>query len=124
MDSSPDQTTVLDVKVDALHHKIEQLSQKASEILSEIKVNASSEQRHSQAGFGSDRYSFQSRSSYSAAMEHKDVLSDSNYADSDGQSGDRVMTPEIQIQRLTAQLTAAYNRIAALEEQLLSRRIH
>jgi len=28
------------------------------------------------------------------------------------------------VQRLTAQLTAAYNRIAALEEQLLARRIH
>lgn len=34
------------------------------------------------------------------------------------------MQPEAQIQRLTAQLTAAYNRIAALEEQLLSRRLH
>lgn len=33
------------------------------------------------------------------------------------------MLPEAQIQRLTAQLTAAYNRIAALEEQLLSRRL-
>jgi len=30
---------------------------------------------------------------------------------------------EGQIQRLTAQLTAAYNRIAALEEQLLSQRL-
>jgi len=33
------------------------------------------------------------------------------------QSGEKELTPEIQIQRLTAQLTAAYNRIAALEEQ-------
>ena len=32
------------------------------------------------------------------------------------------LSPQIQIQRLTAQLTAAYNRIAALEEQLLARR--
>jgi hypothetical protein len=32
------------------------------------------------------------------------------------------LSPQIQIQRLTAQLTAAYNRIAALEEQLLSKR--
>lgn len=31
---------------------------------------------------------------------------------------------DVQIQRLTAQLTAAYNRIAALEEQLLAQRIH
>jgi hypothetical protein len=32
------------------------------------------------------------------------------------------LTPQVQIQRLTAQLTAAYNRIAALEEQLLAKR--
>jgi hypothetical protein len=32
------------------------------------------------------------------------------------------LSPQIKIQRLTAQLTAAYNRIAALEEQLLSKR--
>lgn len=32
------------------------------------------------------------------------------------------LSPEFQIQRLTAQLTAAYNRIAALEEQLLAKR--
>ena len=32
------------------------------------------------------------------------------------------LAPQIQIQRLTAQLTAAYNRIAALEEQFLARR--
>ncbi len=31
--------------------------------------------------------------------------------------------PEAQIQRLSAQLTAAYNRIAALEEQLLAQRL-
>lgn len=33
------------------------------------------------------------------------------------------ITAEAQVQRLTAQLTAAYNRIAALEEQLLAQRI-
>ncbi len=32
------------------------------------------------------------------------------------------LSPQIQIQRLTAQLTVAYNRIAALEEQLLAKR--
>jgi len=37
-------------------------------------------------------------------------------------SNGRMLSPEAQIQRLTAQLTAAYNRIAALEEQLMSRR--
>lgn len=34
----------------------------------------------------------------------------------------RTLSPEAQVQRLTAQLTAAYNRIADLEEQLLFKR--
>jgi hypothetical protein len=33
-----------------------------------------------------------------------------------------ILSPQVQIQRLTAQLTAAYTRIAALEEQLLAKR--
>ncbi|MGQ9836564.1 MAG: hypothetical protein ACUVRV_01010 [Cyanobacteriota bacterium] len=33
------------------------------------------------------------------------------------------IAPEAQVQRLSAQLTAAYNRIAALEEQLLAQRL-
>lgn len=33
------------------------------------------------------------------------------------------LAPEVQVQRLSAQLTAAYNRIAALEEQLLAQRL-
>ena len=57
-------------------------------------------------------------------MEHKDVLADGNCLDRNRQSGEKQLTPEVQIQRLTAQLTAAYNRIAALEEQLLAQRIH
>ncbi len=53
-------------------------------------------------------------------MSSKDVLSDvQSYQP--GNNG-RVLSPEAQIQRLTGQLTAAYNRIAALEEQLLSKR--
>nr|WP_238718269.1 hypothetical protein [Petrachloros mirabilis] len=54
---------------------------------------------------------------------HKDVLVDSEQPDL-GDRSERVLSPEIQIQRLTAQLTAAYNRIAVLEEQLLAQRAH
>lgn len=53
----------------------------------------------------------------------KDILIDDRYSSSSHQNFEREMTPETQIQRLMAQLTAAYNRIADLEEQLLSRRI-
>ena len=62
--------------------------------------------------------------------EHKDILVDRDYWEHDnyhyGNSNQHQpyqsrISSEVQIQRLTAQLTAAYNRIAALEEQLLSR---
>ena len=58
------------------------------------------------------------------ALEHKDVLVDNDYLNLEKQGAEKDLSPEIQIQRLTAQLTAAYNRIAALEEQLLAQRTH
>lgn len=57
-------------------------------------------------------------------MEHKDILLDEIYIERDNNTKERQLSPELQVQRLTAQLTAAYNRIAALEEQLLAQRIH
>lgn len=58
-------------------------------------------------------------------MEHKDVLIDGNNEITNSHhNSDKALSADIQVQRLTAQLTAAYNRIAALEEQLLARRIH
>jgi len=59
-------------------------------------------------------------------MGHKDVLMD----ESDWkqvfelESEPQVISSELQVRRLTAQVTAAYNRIAALEEQLLAHRSH
>lgn len=53
----------------------------------------------------------------------KDVLSDEEEMTSRPPSANgKVLPLEVQVQRLTAQLTAAYNRIAALEEQLMARR--
>lgn len=56
--------------------------------------------------------------------EHKDILNDVLYSEMNYQIGGQEITPEIQIQRLTAQLTAAYHRIAALEDQLLQERVY
>jgi|GEM_PF-2744256 hypothetical protein len=52
-------------------------------------------------------------------LHHKDVLEDD---DSFGleRTTNSAVPAEMQVRRLMAQLTAAYNRIAALEEQLLS----
>ena len=53
------------------------------------------------------------------SLHHKDVLEDD---DSFGleRTTNSAVPAEMQVRRLMAQLTAAYNRIAALEEQLLS----
>jgi hypothetical protein len=54
---------------------------------------------------------------------HQDVLVDNET--SSYRQQETMLSPQSQIQRLTAQLTVAYSRIAALEEQLLARqRIH
>jgi hypothetical protein len=123
MDSVQDQMSHLNTKVDALHEITEQLRDQITVILSELKLATGSRSPVSPAGVNTGRYSYQTRHHFNNDMEHKDVLMDDNYPESDFQSGDRVLAPEVQIQRLTAQLTAAYNRIAALEEQLLSRRV-
>lgn len=116
------QVNILTTKVEALSERIEQLSAKVSEVVVECKFGADQINRSEQRGIGGYR-SYASYSSMDASMEHKDVLVDSDTPDTSTQ-GDRQLSPEIQIQRLTAQLTAAYNRIAALEEQLLSKRVH
>jgi hypothetical protein len=56
-------------------------------------------------------------------IAQQDVLIDSSGVEiSHHQIKEQDLSPQVQIQRLTAQLTAAYNRIAALEEQLLAKR--
>lgn len=122
MDLLQSQMAILNSKVDALQQSVEQLGSQTSTILSELEVTRS-ERSNSQLNISSSRYATHNRT-MNGEMEHKDVLSDFSYPESDSQSGERSLSPEVQIQRLTAQLTAAYNRIAALEEQLLAKRIH
>lgn len=120
MDTLQEQVNLLSTKVDALTQRIEQLSEKVSNVATECKFGVDQISRseskpqagRSHLGHGSD-----------ASLEHKDVLVDTDTLDS-STHGEKHFSPEIQIQRLTAQLTAAYNRIAALEEQLLSKRVH
>lgn len=65
------------------------------------------------------------RSDSPQELRHKDILEDdTHHSDSDLVLQNHYLAPDMQVQRLTAQLTAAYNRIAALEEQLLSQRTY
>jgi len=117
------QVTLLTQKVDALHQVIDQVNYRVTEILS-------SSQSHSEAGvLIDDGVSVPSEPPGhmhrgEALLMHKDILMDSVYLESETTNEESTLSPEIQIQRLTAQLTAAYNRIAALEEQLLASRVH
>lgn len=122
MDSIQKQVVAINHKIDGLYHIIEQLNQKVSEVASENRQNSI---KGGNDPLSNGRYRYSSQSGVSSGMEHKDVLIDGNGIDKlSHQSSEKDLSPEIQIQRLTAQLTAAYNRIAALEEQLLARRIH
>ncbi len=117
------QVTVLTQQVDALYKLIENLSEKLLDSANETKLN---QQRNDGSGTveNDNTSSYQSYSRLNALLEHKDVLLDDSYFDKNSQSLEKELTKDIQIQRLTAQLTAAYHRIAALEEQLLSKRIY
>lgn len=124
MDPLQKQVITLSHKVDALYQIVDQLSGRVSEALSECRLAPIQGTNGYLEVDGTRRYPASGYSSINPAMEHKDVLADGACLDTHRQSGEKGLSPEIQIQRLTAQLTAAYNRIAALEEQLLAQRIH
>lgn len=121
METLQTQVSTLTHKVDELYQVVEILNSKISEAISEGDVGAKANLK-SVLNEASSHYS--SHSVLNIAFEHKDVLADSNYLERNSLNSEQNIAPEIQIQRLTAQLTAAYNRIAALEEQLLAQRIH
>ncbi len=116
------QILTLGHKVDALYEVIEQLDSKVSQTFSECSLARTEAKDNYLENNDAGRYPLKKQ--INTELEHKDVLADGIYLDMNPQAGDKLVTPEIQIQRLTAQLTAAYNRIAALEEQLLLKRIH
>ncbi|MFM7219736.1 MAG: hypothetical protein ACKO21_05930 [Nodosilinea sp.] len=122
MDSIQAQVVVLTDKVDALHKMIDQINAQISIIL------ATAQEASSEASYlipaVQDHGQFYNQSLLDAVCEHKDVLVDSAYIAMDRHPHQANFSQDIQIQRLTAQLTAAYNRIAALEEQLLATRVH
>jgi regulator of replication initiation timing len=121
MESVQKQVIVLSAKIDALHQVVDQLHQKVAELLENAAAPATPAKLNEG---GHPPFLSHSRALLENSMEHKDVLADATHLDSAYQSGSKQLAPEVQIQRLTAQLTAAYNRIADLEEHLLSQRIH
>lgn len=115
MNGLQQQITSLDHKVDRLHEIVESLSKQIA-ILATDKGHKPPQESLEMVGF--------SELSDNILYDHKDILRDHGGKQAPTVNGDSPFSDEIQIRRLTAQLTAAYNRIAALEEQILTYRIH
>jgi hypothetical protein len=108
------QLTAVNANIDAMHQKIEVISTQIAELL----TSNHSGESHSPLSSPSRTVTYPSTPS-----GHRDVLADEDHMALNEERG-KSMSQELQMQRLMAQLTAAYNRIAALEEQLLAQRIH
>ena len=115
MDQLQQQIGELEGKVDQLHYTVEQLSGQIATLTLKQRSDSQSDTAAAQLAPTPIHKRFNS------AMEHKDILVDGSSWEGDANEG---LSPDTQIRRLTAQLTAAYNRIATLEEQLFDCRIH
>ncbi len=122
MDTLQKQLSILSNKVDGLYQLIEQLSDRIGDVVSECQKTDQANRADSEMTVGHRAYRVQSY--FESTMEHKDVLIDNDSLEASFQLSERQVSPEIQIQRLTAQLTAAYSRMAALEDQLIAKRVH
>ncbi len=124
MDALQQQINELNYKVNQLHHIVEQVSQQLTTLAAspETEVNTYPDSvplvpspNPTPKPLGKTHGQFK------LVMEHKDILLD----DREGETliapeGKVILSRDLQVRRLTAQLTAAYNRIAALEEQLMA----
>ncbi|MEO0542081.1 MAG: hypothetical protein AAFZ80_14620 [Cyanobacteria bacterium P01_A01_bin.105] len=120
MDIVPEKVTHLSNRVDTLQQLLEQIDCKVSDLL--MRQDTTDDVGHPK--FGVSPPERMVANGLEEAFDHKDILNDEPHFGLDQLTGNQSLSPEIQVQRLTAQLTAAYNRIAALEEQLLTHRTH
>ncbi|TVQ55762.1 MAG: hypothetical protein EA366_10450 [Spirulina sp. DLM2.Bin59] len=126
MDILQKQLLALDCKVDALHRLVEQLSHRLN--LALINPSTMVSPPIPPAPFPHPLASAimaPEPNDEDDGLSHKDVLPDTQRGREtipDYNTTEQSLSPELQVRRLTAQVTAAYNRIAALEEQLLAQR--
>lgn len=120
------QIMMLMEKIESMSHALERLNSKFSSLESQPGSSHPPAEEIRLPERAASSHSYTHEFSDLPIWDHKDVLVDDDYdnhRDMSESRSDAYLSPELQVQRLTAQLTAAYNRIAALEEQLLSQRI-
>lgn len=123
MDVVQKQMLDLNDKVDSLHRLVEQLTDKVTGIAAfQARYQSGDSGAAASSGINQSPVAFNRTVNrvVDPSMTHKDILSDEPQFEGDKSSSAHTLSPEIQIQRLTAQLTAAYNRMAALEEQIMA----
>ncbi|AFZ34243.1 hypothetical protein Sta7437_0648 [Stanieria cyanosphaera PCC 7437] len=122
----------LQLQIREINQKIDQLHQMVERLSSQVNTLMAAKQKHSEPIAYSlaavSQLSNKSAGSHyetgDYSLAHKDILVDDDRSQPNPTATkEQELSPDIQIRRLTAQLTAAYNRIAALEEQLLTYRI-
>lgn len=124
MDSLDTEVKFLVHQVAALYEMVAQINTKMSLVLAEHELIKSPELDPHKLDIKEHKM-YGRRVTFEPSEEHKDVLVESKSSvNTSIQYLEPELTPDIQVQRLTAQLTAAYNRIAALEERLLAEKIH
>lgn len=123
---NPLQTQIgtLNQKVDQLHQLIERISLQVNALKADKEQSIGDSEYSLSVGSHLKSHSSSRYQERNNSLTHKDILVDDNNEHSSiNATKEQDLSPDIQIRRLTAQLTAAYNRIAALEEQLLACRI-
>jgi hypothetical protein len=129
METIQQELSTLHLKVDRLFQLIETLNARVSDGLSsglphELEPGADGDEQTPALRHKYQNLYARERETQIEDKEDKDLISDRSILNINSHSHrHKDFSPEAQIQRLTAQLTAAYNRIAALEEQLLARRV-
>jgi hypothetical protein len=124
MDGLQQQINEINQKVDQLHHIVEQLTQQTIGLSGQYDPMMTSRRYSVPTRPHLNPTPLPTHGKLKSVMEHKDILMDDRASDSlVTTDGETIITTDIQVLRLTAQLTAAYNRIAALEEQLLACRM-
>jgi len=125
--SLEEQIQALNFKVDQLHRIVLDLSQQIRTLTDKQPIFFTSHDFQSSAPIDRHHVSLASSSEAIEQVDshiiHKDILIDEDDNLSFwGLQNEQPLTAEIQIHRLMAQVTAAYHRIAALEEQLMAQR--
>jgi hypothetical protein len=134
MESIQQEISILSHKIEAIYQILERLDREVFQLLGKQAQAEGSVTFHHLFNGHKDHHNGNGNSNGNGHHYHdrnewiisqQDILIDSTGMEIDRhQIKEQDLSPQVQIQRLTAQLTAAYNRIAALEEQLLSKRWH